>query len=304
MDKPPFHPYFMLAIGVLSISTSAILVKLASDAPASMIAFYRLALAVIIMLPYVMWKHTHEFKEVSSKEWMLAAFAGIFLASHFILWFESLNYTSVASSVILVSMQPLFAFLGTFLFFKERFTLGALLSMVIAVTGSVIISSGDFRFNGMALLGDILALLGAVMVTAYFLIGQNLRRQLSLLFYTFIVYGIATISLFIYNLALNYSFTGYSSDQWLIFLALAIVPTFLGHTLFNWSLKWMSTSTISMGILLEPVGASILAYMVLDEQITWYQWLGGSIVLFGLVLFIISTKKLRKPKITHLSNNP
>ncbi|MFD2923215.1 DMT family transporter [Halobacillus naozhouensis] len=303
MDKPPFHPYFMLAIGVLSISTSAILVKLAGDAPASMIAFYRLVLAVIIMLPYVMWNHTHEFKEISSKEWVLATFAGIFLASHFILWFESLNYTSVASSVILVSMQPLFAFLGTFLFFKERFTAGALLSMVIAVTGSVIISSGDFRISGMALVGDILALLGAVMVTAYFLLGQNLRRRLSLLFYTFIVYGVAALSLFIYNLVLNYSFTGYSGHQWLIFLALAIVPTFFGHTLFNASLRWISTSTISMGILLEPIGASILAYVVLDEQISWYQWLGGSIVLFGLMLFIVSTKKLRKPKITHNSHN-
>ncbi|UOQ91793.1 DMT family transporter [Halobacillus shinanisalinarum] len=301
MDKPPFHPYIMLAIGVLSISTAAIFVKLAGGVPASMIAFYRLLFAVLIMAPYVMWKHAHEFKSVTSKDWLLAVFAGMFLAFHFILWFESLNYTSVASSVILVSMQPLFAFLGTFLFFKERFTAGALLSMVIAITGSIIISSGDFQIGGLALLGDILALLGAIMVTAYFLLGQNLRKRLSLLFYTFIVYGIAMISLFVYNLAMSYPFTGYSPSQWLIFLALAIIPTFFGHTLFNWSLRWISTSTISMSILLEPIGASILAYIVLGEQITSYQWLGGSIVLFGLVLFIISTKKLRQPKITHAS---
>ncbi|UOR10326.1 DMT family transporter [Halobacillus amylolyticus] len=301
MDKPPFHPYIMLAIGVLSISTAAIFVKLAGGVPASMIAFYRLLFAVLIMAPYVMWKHTHEFKSITSKDWLLAVFAGIFLAFHFILWFESLNYTSVASSVILVSMQPLFAFLGTYLFFKERFTAGALLSMMIAITGSIIISSGDFQLDGTALLGDILALLGAMMVTAYFLLGQNLRKRLSLLFHTFIVYGIATISLFIYNVAMNYPFTGYSNKQWLIFLALAIIPTFFGHSLFNWSLRWISTSTISMSILLEPIGASILAYIVLGEQITSYQWLGGSIVLFGLILFIMSTKKLRRPKITHAS---
>ncbi|MFQ3545158.1 EamA family transporter [Halobacillus rhizosphaerae] len=302
MDKPPFHPYILLFIGVASISTAAVFVRLAGDAPASITALYRLLMAVIIMAPYIGWKYLHELKKISSKDLILATSAGIFLAFHFILWFQSLNYTSVASSVVLVTMQPIFAFIGTYLFFKERFTIGAVLSMIIALTGSVIISWGDFQISGIALLGDFLALAGAAMVTGYFLLGQNLRKRLSLMTYTFLVYSMASVTLLIYNLILQEPFTGYSQQQWLAFLALAIIPTFFGHSLFNWTLRWVSTSTITMGILIEPIGASLLAYWILGEGITWFQWLGGSIVIFGLMMFIFSTAKKGKPKLTHASN--
>ncbi|UOQ44355.1 EamA family transporter [Halobacillus salinarum] len=301
MDKPPFHPYILLAIGVISISTAAIFVRLAGEAPASVTAFYRLSLAVIIMAPYIGWKYVNEFKKIVLKDWLLAISAGIFLAFHFILWFQSLHYTSVASSVVLVTLQPIFAFIGTYLFFHERFTVGAVLSMVIAITGSVIISWGDFQISGIALLGDLMALAGAAMVTGYFLLGQNLRKRLSLMTYTFLVYGMASITLLVYNLLLSQPLVGYSSSQWLVFLALAVIPTFLGHSLFNFTLKWLSTSTLSMTILIEPIGASLLAYVILGEGITWFQWLGGAIVIFGLMLFIFSTSKKVKPMLTHAS---
>ncbi|ASN07095.1 DMT family transporter [Virgibacillus necropolis] len=298
MRMPPFNPYFAVVIGVFSVSTSAILVKLAGGAPASIIANYRLLFAVLIMSPIILLYYRHEFKQIQKKDWILAMFAGIFLAFHFILWFESLNYTSVASSVVLVTLQPIFAFLGTYFFFNERFTPGAVISMVIALFGSLIISWGDFQISGLALLGDILALLGAMMVTAYFLIGQNIRRRLSLMTYTFVVYGISSITLIVYNLILGYSFVGYPVSYWWIFLTLAIVPTFLGHTMFNWALKWLSTSTISMATVLEPIGATLLAYFILGETVTWAQWLGGTVVLFGLFLFIMSTTKKRKVTIS------
>lgn len=294
MNKPPFNPYLAIVIGVLSVSTAAVFVKLAATAPASIIAQYRLLFAVLLMAPFVLTKHRKEFKSITKRDWILSIAAGVFLAFHFILWFESLNYTSVASSVVLVTLQPIFAFIGTFLFFKERFTVGAILSMLIAITGSVVISWGDFQISGLALLGDILALLGAIMVTGYFLLGQTVRKRLSLMTYTFVVYGISTITLFFYNVILQNSFFGYPSQYWMIFLALAIIPTFLGHTLFNWSLKWLSTSTISMSIVFEPVGASILAYVILGETISWTQWLGGMIVIVGLSLFIYSTSKKSK----------
>lgn len=251
------------------------------------------------MSPFILLYYRHEFKQIQKKDWILAIFAGVFLAFHFILWFESLNYTSVASSVVLVTLQPIFAFIGTYIFFQERFTPGAIISMIIALFGSFIISWGDFQISGLALLGDILALLGAIMVTAYFLIGQNMRKRLSLMTYTFVVYGISSITLLIYNICLGISFVGYPTSYWWVFLALAIVPTFLGHTMFNWSLKWLSTSTISMAIIFEPIGATILAYLLLDEMVTWSQWLGGTIVLFGLFLFIMSTTKKRKITLSH-----
>ena len=296
MRLPPFNPHAAVVIGVITVSASAILVRLADEAPAAIIANYRLLFAALLMLPIILMKYRHEFKKISNKDWILSIFAGIFLAAHFILWFESLNYTSVASSVVLVSLQPIFAFLGTYLFFKERFSSGAIISMLIALFGSIIISWGDFQISGLALFGDILALLGAITVTASFLMGPSARRNLSLMTYTFLVYGIASIALILYNVVLQNDFTGYPADHWWLFLALAIFPTFLGHSLFNWALKWLSTATISMGIVFEPVGATILAYFILGEVVTWSQLLGGAIVIFGLFLFIMSTT--RKPSVT------
>ena len=303
MRLPPFNPHVAIFIGVISVSTSAVLVKLAAGAPAAIIANYRLLFAVLFMLPFILLKYRNEFKLIRKKDWILSALAGIFLAIHFIFWFESLNHTSVASSVVLVTLQPIFAFLGTYLFFKERFTQAAVISMFIALLGSFIISWGDFQISGMALFGDILALLGAIAVTGYFLMGQNVRKRLSLVIYTFVVYGISSITLIIYNLILQNSFFGYSSHHWWIFLALAVFPTFFGHTLFNWALKWVSTATISMAILFEPIGASILAYFILGERVTPSQWLGGSIVIIGLFLFVMGTRRKRDVTIARKNDN-
>lgn len=296
MEQKQITPYIAVTIGVLAVSTSAIFVRLA-DAPSSIVALYRLLFAVLLMVPIVLIKFRQELTEITSRDWLLSIASGVFLALHFILWFESLNHTSVASSVVLVTTQPIWAFLGGYLFFKERFTSGAVISLIIALVGSVIISWGDFHISGMALFGNFLALMGAIAVTGYFLFGQTVRKRLSLITYTFIVYGINSITLIIYNLILNEPFTGYSSDTWLYFLALAIIPTFFGHSLFNWAIKWVNASTITMGILFEPVGASILAYFILDELVTWSQLLGGVIVIFGLILFIFSTSKKKKVKV-------
>lgn len=296
---PPFNPYIAVIIGVIAISTSAILVKLASAAPAGIIAFYRLFFAVVIMTPYIFIKYKEELKTISKKNWLLAAISGVFLALHFILWFESLNFTSVASSVVLITLQPIFAFIGSYFFFGERFSVAAAISLIITIFGSFIISWGDFHISGLVLFGDILALLGTVAVTGYFLLGQQLRRTRSLMIYTFIVYGISSLTLLIYNLILGNNFLSYSASHWSLFLALAIIPTFLGHTLFNWTLKWLSTSTISMAIVFEPIVASILAYFILGETVTSSQWLGGTIVIFGLFLFTMSTTRKKNVTISY-----
>src|SRR5690625_2492000 len=174
-----------------------------------MIAFYRLFFAVLMMAPFIFLNYKQELKSVTRRDWMLAILSGIFLALHFILWFESLNYTSVASSVVLVTLQPIFAFVGTYFFFGERFSVAAIISMFITLLGSFIISWGDFQISGLALLGDILALLGAATVTGYFLLGQRMRRNLSLMTYSFIVYGISSITLLIYNIALQNTFVSF-----------------------------------------------------------------------------------------------
>lgn len=287
---PKVNPYIILVIGVISVSTSAILVKL-SDAPSGIIAFYRLLFSVIIMLPLFLWKYVGELKFITRRDWIFSIVAGLFLAFHFILWFESLNYTSVASSTVLVTLQPLFAFAGTYIFFKEKLSGKALLCGLIAIVGSVIISWGDFQISGSALYGDILALIACALVTAYMLFGQSVRRRVSLITYTFLVYGISSVTLFVYVLLRNEPFFSYSTNNWIYFILLAIVPTLLGHSLFNWSLKWLSTSTISMAILFEPVGAAILALYILNEYVVWTQLLGGMIIIVSVSIYLLEERK-------------
>jgi drug/metabolite transporter (DMT)-like permease len=279
-----WKPYLALFVGAISVSTSAILVKWA-NAPASVIAFYRLFFTVLFMTPFFM-KYVSELKMISKRDWIFSIISGVLLAFHFILWFESLNYTSVTSSVVLVTLQPLFAFIGGYVFFKERLTAGAFLSALLAIVGSMIISWGDFRISGKALFGDMLALLACAMVTGYWLFGQELRKRLSLMTYTYIVYGISSLTLFLYVLAFQFPLFSYRKIDWICFILLAIVPTLLGHSLMNWSVKWVSAATISMSILFEPVGASILAYFLLGEVIQPSQLVGGIFILTGIGTYL------------------
>ncbi len=292
MSGTKVNPYAVLAIGVISVSTSAILVKV-STAPSGVIAFYRMFFSVLFMLPVFLIKYVPELRLITRRDWIFSIAAGVFLAFHFILWFESLNYTSVASSTVLVTLQPLFAFIGTYFFFKEKFSWKAILSGLVAVIGSVIISWGDFKISGSALFGDMLALIACALVTAYLMFGQSVRKRLSLVTYTFVVYSISAITLFIYVLIRQEPLVPYGTSDWVYFILLALIPNLLGHTLFNWSLKWLSTSTISMAILFEPVGAAILAYYLLQEAVVWTQALGGAIVIGGVSLFLLDERRIR-----------
>ncbi|KYG90413.1 DMT family transporter [Metasolibacillus sp. FSL H7-0170] len=292
MNKPIINPYIPIVIGVISVSLSAILVKLAS-ADAGVIAFYRMLFSVILMLPIFLWKYTAEIKLLTKKDWLFSCIAGIFLAFHFILWFESLNYTSVASSTVLVTMQPLFAFVGTYFFFGEKISLKTIVAAAIAITGSILISWGDFQISGTALYGDVLALIACALVTGYLLFGQDVRKRISLVTYTMVVYMSSTVCLFFYVLFKGESFGPYPGMEWMWFLLLAIIPNLLGHTLFNWSLKFVSTNVLSIAILFEPIGAAILAYYIFKEYLIATQIIGGIVVLLGILLFVMDFKKIK-----------
>lgn len=291
MEKPKIHPYIPIFIGVISVSLSAIFVKLA-NAEAGVIAFYRMFFSVLIMAPLFFWKYSNEIKELRIRDWLFSSIAGIFLAFHFILWFESLNYTSVASSTVLVTLQPLFAFIGTYFFFKENITLKTIFAGVIAIAGSILISWGDFKLSGTAFYGDMLALIACALVTAYFLFGQDVRKRLSLVTYTMLVYAVSTITLLIYVLIKGESFGPYSTMDWIWFILLAIVPNLFGHTLFNWSIKYVSTNVVSIAILFEPIGAAILALLIFKEYLIATQIIGGFIVIVGILLFVVDEKKI------------
>ncbi|WP_107924103.1 DMT family transporter [Lysinibacillus parviboronicapiens] len=293
MEQPKIHPYLPIFIGVVSVSLSAIFVKLA-NAEAGIIAFYRMLFSVIIMAPLFFWKYTAELKQLSKRDWLFSSIAGVFLSFHFILWFESLNYTSVASSTVLVTLQPIFAFVGTYFFFKEEITVKTIFAGAIAIIGSVLISWGDFKLSGTAFYGDILALIACALITAYLLFGQDVRKRLSLVTYTMIVYVVSTITLFLYVVIKGESFGPYSTIDWIWFILLAIVPNLLGHTLFNWSIKYVSTNVISIAILFEPIGAAVLAIFIFQEYLIATQIIGGLVVIFGIILFVIDDKKILK----------
>ncbi|ALS79181.1 DMT family transporter [Planococcus kocurii] len=292
MEKPAIHPYIPIMIGVFSVALSAIFVKMTS-ADSGVTAFYRMLFSVLIMSPVFFLKYTHEIKKLSKRDWVFASIAGVFLSFHFILWFESLNYTSVASSTVLVTLQPLFAFAGTYFFFKEKVSIKTLIAGAIAIAGSVLIGYGDFKVSGSALYGDLLALVACALITAYLLFGQDVRKRLSLVTYTFVVYGVSTITLFFYIVFKGESFGPYPASEWMWFLLLAIIPNLLGHTLFNWALKWVSTNVISIAILFEPIGAAILAYFILGEYLSVSQIVGGSVVLAGITLFVADYQKIK-----------
>ncbi|ANU11506.1 hypothetical protein A1A1_02670 [Planococcus antarcticus DSM 14505] len=292
MEKPAIHPYIPIIVGVFSVALSAIFVKMTS-ADSGVTAFYRMLFSIAIMSPVFFIKYTHEIKKLSKRDWIFTTVAGVFLAFHFILWFESLNYTSVASSTVLVTLQPLFAFAGTYFFFNEKLSKKALIAGAVAISGSVLIGYGDFKVSGSALYGDLLALIACALITAYLLFGQDVRKRLSLVTYTFVVYGVSTITLFFYILFKGESFGPYPASEWMWFLLLALIPNLLGHTLFNWALKWVSTNVISIAILFEPIGAAVLAYFILGEYLSVSQIVGGSIVLAGIALFVADYQKIK-----------
>ncbi|MEZ2735862.1 DMT family transporter [Aneurinibacillus aneurinilyticus] len=290
--KSPLISYITLFFGVFALSTSAIFVKLA-DAPATITAFYRMFFAAVMLLPFLLVnkKNRQELRLLSKKQWGFGLLSGVFLAAHYVLWFQSLNYTSVASSTVIVTLQPLFSIIGGYFLFKERFSKGAVMGCLVAIAGSIVIGWQDFQISGQALFGDILAFVAAGVITAYFFVGQHVRKMLSLVPYSIIGYASSALFLSILSFSQQVSFVNYSSQTWWSFIGLAFIATILGQTIFNWLLKWLSTSVISMGILGETIGTCILAYFILDEVIPLQQGIGILLILIGLALFLLKQRK-------------
>lgn len=285
----------IMIISVFLLSTSAIFVKLAA-APSSIIAFYRLFFTTIILLPFVLKgnRYINEFKNLHPKDILIGFLSGIFLSSHYLFWFESLNYTSVTSSTVIATMQPIYSIIGGYILFKERYKFKTFIFIAIAIFGSFLIGLSDFELGKEALFGDLLALISAIIITIYFLIGQHLRKKLSAIPYSIMGYLSSSIILFIYSYMKDYSFFGFTTETWFCFLGLAVLSTIFGQLILNWLLKWVNATTISMGILIEPVFASILAVVIVRESLQIKQLIGMSIVLLGLYLFIKSNTEFKK----------
>ena len=278
--------YGSLGLGVLFLSTSAIFVKLA-EAPSGIIAFYRLLFTLCFLVPALLCrkKEREQLLRLNGRQMTLAVVSGALLAVHWVMWFESLRYTSVASSTVLVSLQPLFSILWGWLLLRETVSRQGMAGVLLAIAGSVIIGWGDFRVSGTAFWGDVLSFASAGVISLHFLFGQLLRKELDVLPYTTVCYSASTLCLAVYALVTGQGFTGYSLQTWGCFLGLALFATVGGQCVFNLLLKYLPATAVTMGILGEPVGTIILAFFLFGETIVLQQGLGMLCILGGLWIY-------------------
>lgn len=268
-----------VVIGIVAISTASILIKLCDAHPLA-IAAYRLGLASLLLSPVALSQR--RYGKILRGRWKLLFLTGLFLGFHFIFWIASLKYTSVASSVVIVSTNPIFVGLGSYLLLKERVATLTILGILLSITGAVIIGLSDFALSTHAGLGDLLALGGAVMASGYLIVGRRLRREMDLIAYIFPVYSASAVVVLLVGLAAGVSFFGYSSRTYTLFLMLAIIPQLIGHSTFNWALKFFSASTVAVLILGEPIGSILLAYWILGETLSPWKAAGGICILAGI----------------------
>ena len=291
MQKKPTQPFIVLIIGIFAISGAAVFIRLAS-APPLVIATYRMLLATLILLPYTWTRHRGEYRRLKRRDWGILALSGTALAVHFAAWITSLRYTSVASSTVLVSSQPIFIMVLSYLLFRESSKRHEIVGTLLAIGGSLMIGLADAgAATPNPLKGDLLALLGALAAAVYFLAGRDARRRMGVIPYATVVYGISALVLIVFTGAGGIPLWPYPLRDWLLFFALALICTVIGHSSLNWALAYLPPAAVGIATLGEPLGASILAFTIWRELPTGLQLLGSAILLTGIALFLLPDRK-------------
>jgi drug/metabolite transporter (DMT)-like permease len=296
--QPRVSPILAIGFGILAVSTASIIIRYAQlYTPSLVIAAYRLAIATVVLAPIGLIRHSSELRLRKRWEILLALISGLFLALHFAAWITSLEYTSVASSVVLVATTPLWVALLSPIAIKEPLSKPIIIGMVLVIFGSIVVGLSDtctlltsglscpsFQdfLTGEAFLGDMLALIGAWMAAGYVLIGRRLRTQISLVPYIFLVYGVAAVILIIIMLLAGHSPWGYPPQAYFWLVLLAIVPQLLGHSTFNWALGFLPAAFVAITLMGEPIGSTILAYLFLQETPTIVKIFGAILILAGI----------------------
>ncbi|HTP10012.1 MAG TPA: DMT family transporter [Anaerolineae bacterium] len=287
--------FLILACGIFAVSTASILIRFAldEDVPPLIIAAYRLTLAALILTPIVLRTRRPELRALTRRDWQWALLSGFFLALHFATWISSLDYTTVTSSVVLVTTGPIWVALLSWLIWRERLTRPIVLGLIIAVLGGMLVGFSDSRglgLGGTQLWGDFLALAGAWFVAGYLLIGRQLRHRMSLLTYIYIVYGSAALWLIALAVLSGASFTRqangqpYPASAYVWMLLLAILPQLVGHSSYNYALRFLPPTYVAIVSLAEPIGSSILAFVLLQEVPLPLTIVGAIVILIGIGL--------------------
>jgi len=287
--------YIALFISVLSVSFAAIFIVTISDFVHPLtISFYRLFFTAVLLLPFVFLhkKTRQDLFNISKKNLIIIAGIGIILALHFAFWVTSLDYTSVASSVLLVTAHPVLVAPVAHFLFKEHLSFSNIFGIVISLFGVAILVAGNYGLGPMTLEGNILAILGGIAAGLYILGGRRIRKNISIGAYAFLVYFIAAIILFFLCLIFSADLINLPKRDYFIIFIMAIISGIFGHTFYNWSLKYIRASTASVALLGEPLGSSILAIIIpwIQQIPSNFTIFGGAIILFG-IYFTARTKK-------------
>lgn len=271
--------YIAIFLAVACMSTSSIIIK-STDAPAIVIAFYRVVFTTAMAFMIGNRKVVESARQISRRDWYYVIGAGVFLALHFAFWNTSLNFTSVSSSVLFTNLQVIFVLIFSLLFLQERLSRLGIAGIIVALLGSFFIVSGDMGAG--KLFGDMLALLSGLFIAIYYIIGRNVRSRIDAVSYTCFTAGVAIFVLWLAVLLGKFSLTGYAPREWVLFFLLALAAGICGHLVLNWALKYVQAPIVSVSILGESVGATILAWFIFSEYLMWYQIVGGLLILLGI----------------------
>jgi len=273
----------VLTVGVTCISFGSIFARYA-DAPAIVKSAYRLGISALIVVPYATLFHRREYLAMSRREFGLCAVSGFFLALHFATWIASLDYTSIASSVILVNTIPIWIALFGVITGAARMSRKMWFSVLVSFLGACIVGYKDVSFGETALKGNVLAIAGSWSCAAYILCGREVRKKLSLVPYIALCYGVAAVLLWSAVFAGGYSITGYSNVTWGAFIGSAVMSQILGHSSYNWALGCFSAGFVGIMLLGEPLVSVILAYFLFNEAPTTLKIVGGALLLYSIVI--------------------
>ncbi|MCK5126350.1 MAG: DMT family transporter [candidate division Zixibacteria bacterium] len=285
--------YSLLTIAILAVSWSAIFIRIADADPIST-AFYRMAFAVVILIPIGGRGLIKSLQKLSRLDCALIIISGIVLGLHFASWISSLKHTTIANSVIIVSTQPFFVAVAEAVIWKTKISKGVILGMVAAFIGMILISGIGSGIGAGSLLGEFLALIGAVCAGAYLIIGRKLRQNLKNRHYILSVYSIAAITLLIIAGFTSAPLSDFSDTTWIMFVLLALIPTVIGHSLYNYLLKYLKAHIVGLTILGEPIGAIVLAALIFGEYPAVTAVVGGALILIGIALALFAKKSDNK----------
>ncbi len=282
----------LIVFGVFLVSFAAIFVKKLDDINPPVIAMYRLGIAGLILFPVGMFQKDRVKLKIS--DFSIIFLAGLLISLHYLSWFTSLRYTSVTSSTLIICTEPLVALLFGFILYREKLSVIQFLLLLLALFGVSIVALGDLYLSKGAvigdvpkdaIIGDVLTFIAVVFFVIYLFIGQNMVKKHSFILYTSVLFINAGIILLIYNIIMGYNLTSFSVTEWFYLILMAIIPN-AGQVIFNYSLRYVNSSLIATSILLEPIFATILAVIILRDNIFLYQILGGIIIIVSVLVYI------------------